>query len=222
MLILALDVVDHERALKVAKDTAEFVSAIKVNYPLVLTAGVDVISELSEIRPVIADFKIADIPYTSGLIAKIAFEKGVRAVIAHGFVGRDTLEEVRRVASDYDGEVYVVTELSSTGGKEFMSEHALEIAKLAENVGCDGLIAPATRPDRIRAVKSAAPSLKVLCPGVGAQGGSVEDVMKAGADAIIVGRAIYNSPEPRESARRYFEELRSVREKIGRKDGKAN
>ncbi|AIY89866.1 orotidine-5'-phosphate decarboxylase [Geoglobus acetivorans] len=207
MLILALDVQDKEVALDIARKCGEYVDFIKVNYPLVLSAGIDVVSGLSRIRPVIADFKIADIPYTASLIADIAFRHGVRAVIAHGFAGRDMLQAVRDVADRYGGEVYAVTELSSQGGREFMTGHALEIVDVAKEVGCDGLIAPATRPERIAEIKRRAGSLKVICPGVGAQGGTLEDVLKAGADGIIVGRTIYQSEDPARTAREIRERI---------------
>ncbi len=97
-LILALDILQAEKALEVARSVEKYIDRIKVNYPLVLSAGVAIIRQLSKIKPVIADFKIADIPYTSALIAKIAFENDAESVIVHGFVGSDTLREVCRVA----------------------------------------------------------------------------------------------------------------------------
>ncbi len=220
MLVLALDVMDERRAVKIAEQVSEHVSAIKVNYPLVLSAGIDVIETLSEIKPVIADFKVADIPYTSRLIAEIAFGNGAGAIIAHGFAGRDTLTELREVADRYGGEVYVVTELSSPGGREFMSAHVPEIVRAAVETGCDGLIAPGTRPGRIREVRALAPGLKILCPGIGAQGGSVEDAVRAGADGIIVGRSIYGSDDPVEAAKKFREELESALNSV--KHEKAN
>ncbi len=93
-LIVALDVVERKTAMEIAGKVAEHIDRIKINYPLVLSAGVGVIKELSKIKPVIADFKIADIPYTSSIIARIAFENSAESVIVHGFVGSDTLREV--------------------------------------------------------------------------------------------------------------------------------
>ena len=204
MLILALDVLSEKKAIEIAENVRDYVSMIKVNYPLVLTSGIDVIERLSKIKPVIADFKIADIPYISSIIAEIAFKRNAKAVISHGFVGSDVLKAVKDVARRYGGEIYVVTELSSEGGTEFMSKVSDEIIWVASEAGCDGLIVPATRPDRIREIRSET-KLKLIATGVIAQGGKIEEVLDAGADAIIVGRAIYNAEKPKEVARELYE-----------------
>ena len=213
MLILALDVTDGKRAVKIAKETSEHISAIKVNYPLVLSTGIEIVKKLSDLKPVIADFKIADIPYTSSLIAEIAFTHGARGVIVHGLAGSDTVKAVKEVADRYGGDVYLVTELSSKGGEEFMRDCSDRIVEMAVEMNVAGLIAPATRPERVAEIKKAAKRLRVICPGVLTQGGSIEDVLKAGADGIIVGRAIYNSPTPGEEAMRINELITSFLKK---------
>ncbi|MFN3384661.1 MAG: orotidine-5'-phosphate decarboxylase [Archaeoglobaceae archaeon] len=200
-LVLALDIEDRRVALKIAENLADLVDKFKVNYPLVLSAGVKVISDLAEIKPVIADLKIADVPHISARIAEIAFRNDAKAVIVHGFVGSDSIKAVLNVSKRYEGEVYVVTELSSEGGAEFMEKFSLEIAERARDLGCQGLIAPATRIERLRAIREVAKEMKILCPGIGAQGGSLDALRFA--DAIIVGRSIYLAENPREVAKEF-------------------
>lgn len=202
-LILALDVEERRIALKIAEELCDLVDRFKVNYPLVLSSGIRVISELSEIKPVIADLKIADVPHISAKIADIAFRNDAKAVIAHGFVGSDSLKAVLSVAKRFDGELYVVTELSSPGGEEFMSKLSLEIARKAKEIGCHGLIAPATRIEKLKEIREVAGDMKILCPGIGAQGGSLETLRFA--DGIIVGRSIYEAENPREEAKKLRE-----------------
>lgn len=199
-LILALDVEERRIALKIAEELCDLVDKFKVNYPLVLSSGIRIISELAEIKPVIADLKIADVPHISAKIAEIAFRNDAKAVIAHGFTGSDSLKAVLSVAKRFGGEVYVVTELSSPGGEEFMSKFSLEIARKAREIGCQGLIAPATRIERLKEIREVAGDMKILCPGVGAQGGSVEALRFA--DGIIVGRSIYEAENPRQEAKK--------------------
>ncbi|MCS7122244.1 MAG: orotidine-5'-phosphate decarboxylase [Archaeoglobaceae archaeon] len=198
-LVAALDVLSSEKAVKIAKDIVDYVDEFKVNYPLVLSAGIKVIKDLSKIRPVIADFKIADVPHLAYMISKIAFESGALAVIVHGFSGSDSVKATLDVARDFDGKVYVVTELSSKGGEEYMTKFSVDIAKMAKKLGCHGIIAPATRVEKVKILREVVGKMEILCPGVGFQGGSFE-VLKF-ADGIIVGRSIYESEDPKKSAR---------------------
>ena len=207
-LILALDVTNKDKAIKLVNELSEYVSAIKINYPLVLSAGIEILHQISSIKPVIADFKIADIPYTSSLIAEIAFKNGASAAIVHGFTGRETVKSVLDIAVKYNGEVYVVTELTSS--TEFFTEDlSNKIAKMAKELGCHGIIAPGTRPERVRELKKIVGDLKVLCPGIGVQGGDIRSVVEAGADYIIIGRSIYNSKNPKKAAKDFLEMLKT-------------
>jgi orotidine-5'-phosphate decarboxylase len=86
------------------------------------------------------------------------------------------------------------------------------LGKLAVETGATGVIAPATRPERVAHIRGIIGDLKILSPGVGAQGGSAADTIKAGADYIIVGRAIYQSENPKEAASGLASEIKSALE----------
>ncbi|NJE05037.1 orotidine-5'-phosphate decarboxylase [Thermococcus sp. M36] len=207
-LILALDVYERERALEIAERTAEYLWAVKVNWPLIIGSGLKIITELKQVTglPIIADLKLADIPNTNRLIASKVFEAGADYVIAHGFVGRESVKAVMEL-----GETIIVVEMSHPGAGEFIQPATDGLIELANELGPFGVIAPATRPERVAYIRSKLrPEIKVITPGVGAQGGKAEEVVKAGADYVIVGRSIYTSKNPRESARRIFEEIKEV------------
>ena len=209
-MILALDVTNREEALKIAEDVQEFVDAIKVGYPLILATGLGIIRDLAEFAPVIADFKVADIPNTNRLICEQIFEAGADAVIVQGFTGRDSLEACIEVASEYGKDVFVVSEMSHPGGAEFLQKAAKAIAKMALELGAFGLVAPATRPERVKEIrKIIGDKLTIISPGVGAQGGKASDVISAGADWVIVGRSIYKTESPGEAAREIAEEIQA-------------
>ena len=107
-------------------------------------------------------------------------------------------------------DIYAVTEMSHPGGRMFTALHAEEMARLGVECGVSGVIAPATRPERIAAIREVIGDLKILSPGVGAQGGKASDAIRAGADYAIVGRAIYGSEDPRASAEAFAEDIRTV------------
>ncbi len=197
-LILALDETDVGQAMAVARSVHDLVDAIKINWPLVLAGGPETITHLSEMVPVICDFKIADIPNTNRLIVEQAVDRGASGVIVHGFPGRDSIQAAVDAAND--AEVFVVTEMSHPGGEMFTAPAAEAIAMLAVECGAKGIIAPATRPERIAAMRRLVGDLLILSPGVGAQGGSALQALRAGSDHVIVGRTISGADDPRAAA----------------------
>ena len=203
-LILALDVTEKKKALATAHACAPHLDAIKIGYPLVLSAGLSIAGELAqEGLPLIADFKVADIPNTDTLICDQVFSAGFSGIICHGFTGMDSVRACVASAHAHKGECFVVAEMSHPGGKEFFSGGIAEqIASDAIIAGADGIIAPATRPDRVRVLRGFIGDKKILSPGIGTQGGDA-DAVAALVDGIIVGRSIYEAPDPAAAARSY-------------------
>ncbi|MFQ6120271.1 MAG: orotidine-5'-phosphate decarboxylase [Methanosarcinales archaeon] len=206
-LILALDVSNKNKAIAILQEVYDLIDAVKVGYPLLLANGLDIIKEIKKFNSVIVDLKVADIPNTNKLICESLFNSGADAIIVHGFTGKDSMEAGIKVAKQYGKEIYVVTEMSHSGAIQFLQPVALQIAKLAKEVGANGVIAPATRPERIKEISSIVGDLTIISPGVGAQGGSFKEAISAGADYIIVGRSIYLSENPRECTKEILESL---------------
>lgn len=200
-LILALDVSGKKQALKIAKACAPHLDAIKLGYPLILSSGLAFAAEFEQFDlPLIADFKVADIPNTNRLIAEQVFDAGFASIICHGFTGKDSVQACVDSAADYGGACFVVAEMSHHGATTFFHGGAAEkIAGLAMECGADGIIAPATRPERVQALREIVGSRKILSPGVGAQGGDADAVFRI-VDGIIIGRAIYEADDPAAAA----------------------
>jgi orotidine-5'-phosphate decarboxylase len=195
-LILALDVLSRETALDLASSIGGSFDAIKVGHPLILAAGLGIVREISASVPVIADLKVADIPNTNKLICRQALQAGASGIIAHAFPGRDSLEACQEAAESFGAELFVVTEMSHPGAGQFMAPLAEEMARLAVEVGASGVVAPATRPERIRIIRSIVGERIIISPGVGAQGGTPAEALKAGADYLIVGRSVVEAKIP--------------------------
>jgi orotidine-5'-phosphate decarboxylase len=208
-LILALDVIDKKKALSIARSCTGHVDAIKLGYPLILACGLSIVRDLSEEDlPLIADFKVADIPNTNRLIAEQVFDAGFSSIICQGFTGRDSVQACVDTAGDYGGACFVVAEMSHPGATQFFHGGAAEkIAALALECGADGIIAPATRPERVKELRKIVGKRKILSPGVGAQGGDAATVAKI-VDGVIVGRAIYEAYNPAAAAES-FAQIRS-------------
>ncbi len=210
-LILALDVTDRDEAIQISEKVAGYVDAIKIGYPLALATGMEIIGQLSKYAPIIADFKVADIPNTNRLICEQVFKAGADGVIVQGFTGHDSLEAAVKLAKEQGKDIFVVTEMSHPGALDFMQQAGEGIAKMAADVKASGVVAPATRPERVTEIRKIIGSeLSIISPGVGAQGGSASDVIKAGADWVIVGRSIYQSDEPDMAAKKIVDEIKEV------------
>lgn len=205
-IVLALDDLSGDRAVEVAKGLAHGLDAVKVGYPLVLTEGLGVVSRLSRVAPVICDFKVADIPAVSAMIVRRAVDAGAAGVIVHGFVGHDSVAEAADAAGDAD--VFVVTEMSHPGALDYLQERAEAMAAMARDAGATGIIAPATRPARVTTLRGiVGPDMLILSPGVGTQGGSAGETIRAGASAVIVGRSLYRADDPVEALESLLSDL---------------
>ena len=209
-LILAMDVTDRDAALDITEKTAPYLDAVKVGYPLVLAAGVDIIGEMARFAPVIADFKVADIPNTDRLILQQAYRAGAAAVIVHAFTGRDSLEACVAEAAKWNRDVFVVTEMSHPGAADFLVAPAVDMARMAADCGVTGVVAPATRPGRVKVIRDIVGGLIIsfVLNRLGVK--SKARTIRAGADYVIVGRSIYQSPDPAAGAKQIADEILSV------------
>lgn len=226
-LILALDVAERDvrtegleqKYLKILDDVSSSISAVKAGYPLVLSFGLEIISKIKRANdvPVIADFKIADVPHINRQIARRAFEAEADGVIAHAFVGRDSLEAIVQVAEEEDGRgLIVVPTMTHEGGETFIQPLSNRMLELASEVEATGIIGPATRPEDVTALRArVGEDMLILTPGIGAQGAQPGDAVRCGADYEIVGRSIYASKAPAKTA----EEIRNrINETIEEED----
>ncbi len=145
--------------------------------------------------PVILDAKRGDIGSTAEQYAKEAFERyGADAVTLSPFMGRDTVEPYLKYQ---DKGVFLLCRTSNPGGNDFQSqplatvagqpklfEHIAHLAQTEWNTNAQlGLVVGATYPAEIARVRELAPSLPLLIPGVGAQGGDAAATVKAGLTA---------------------------------------
>lgn len=199
-IILALDTQTEAEAFKVLDQCADLVDCVKLNYPLVLREGLGIIKriKLHYDIPIFADFKVADVPVTNDRIVKLVCEAGADAIMVHGIVGPDGLESVLKAA---DNEICIVvqTEFTHPGGIIYTQKIADSLVELALVTGCHAVQCPGNRPERIKKVKSiVGDNLKIVCCGVGAQGGTYDSVIESGGDFPIIGRAIYQASSPRQ------------------------
>lgn len=142
--------------------------------------------------PVILDAKRGDIGSTAQQYAIEAFERyGADAVTLSPFMGFDSIEPYLAYhgkgafllcrTSNPGGDDLQSQRLASVDGQPLLFEHIARQAQGPWNRnGQLGLVVGATYPAEIERVRALAPTLPLLIPGVGAQGGDAAATVRAG------------------------------------------
>ena len=208
-LILALDVGSESEAVEICDSIKDYIDTIKIGYPLALAEGLEIINKLKDKFgfQVICDFKVADIDATNSKICDETFKAGADAIICHGFVGSDSVQACLDVANRYGKELFLLTEMSHPGAKMFLQKNADAIAQMGVDMGITNYVAPATRLDRLADIRQiVGENAYIISPGVGKQGGDGKKTLEI-SNAIIVGRSIYESDNPKEACEKLINSL---------------
>ncbi|WP_310389368.1 orotidine-5'-phosphate decarboxylase, partial [Roseateles sp.] len=139
--------------------------------------------------PVILDAKRGDIGATAEQYAREAFVRyQADAVTLSPFMGFDSIEPWLR----YDGKgLFLLCRTSNAGGSDLQAQRLASGDRLYEHIarlaagpwnksGRLGLVVGATSPEEIARVRELAPTLPLLIPGIGAQGGDAQATVRAG------------------------------------------
>jgi uridine monophosphate synthetase len=208
----------------------------------VITTVQEESDRMGSMIPVILDAKRGDIASTAEAYAKSAFENlGVHAITLNPYLGKDSIEPF--LAYKEKG-VFLLCKTSNPGAADLQDltidhgpltmnhepssivhrpssvplyEHVAYLANAWNEKGNNiGLVVGATQPEALARLRSAAPDLWFLVPGVGAQGGDLETTLKAGLRSdgkgmlINVSRSISRSENPRSAAAALRDEMSQV------------
>ncbi len=208
-IIIALDLFQMDAVIRLLEKISGQINTVKVGYPLVLSESMESISKIKEKYGfnIIADFKVADIPETNRKIAKLTFAAGADAIIAHGFVGRDSVTACSDIAREHGGDIFLLTEMSHPGAEQFIQKVSLDIARMGVDMGIKNYVAPSTRLDRLGKIREiVGDDSFIISPGVGVQGGDPSQTLEF-ADALIVGRSVYTADNPQEALHSIIESI---------------
>jgi orotidine-5'-phosphate decarboxylase len=150
--------------------------------------------------PVLVDAKVGDIGNTATQYARMFFEElGADALTVTPYMGEDC---VKPFLAYEDHTTFLVCLTSNKGAEDFekqtmgerpLYEHVIAKAQEWTTAGNCGLVIGATQPEYFAHVRSLAPAMPLLIPGVGAQGGSAEEAVKNGQDQRGAGVLINSS-----------------------------
>lgn len=218
-LALALDLDDLVEALRLARLLRPWFGVAKVGLELYCAAGPDAVSSLSDAGyEVFVDLKLLDIPTTVQHASRVLGSLGARYLTLHARgdspmlrAGVEGLHEGAAAAGLPDPIALAVTVLTSDDtAPPHIVPHRVA---LAVEAGCGGIVCAAAD---VRDAKELAPRLVTVVPGIRPRGSDAHDqaraatpreALGAGADLLVIGRAVTQADDPAAAAAAIVAEL---------------
>ena len=218
-LAVALDVDDLVVATRLARELQPWFGTVKVGLELYSAAGPDAISAFVDLGlDVVCDLKFYDLPTTVGGAAKVLGALGARYVTFHAAGGvamlRAGAEGLREGAASAGQDEPVPVSVLLLPHEAEPSEHMLRQRVMTGlESGCTGLFCAA--PD-LPVIREIAPAATLIAAGIRAPRAPVDDqarvatpreALDAGADLLVVGRAVTRASEPDQAAAELLADL---------------
>lgn len=219
-VVCALDTSDLAAAEKTVRRLAGKVGAFKVGHALTLNHGLDVIDRLQDAGAsrIFLDLKFHDIPNSVALAVREAAKRRVWMMTVHVTGGTAMLQAAMAEACSHAvGEcplivgVGVLTSIDDEmlrgelGVSRSMEEQLTALSELAERCELDGMVCS---PQEVAAVRRVLGHERaIVVPGIRVGGathdqkrtGDPASAIAAGANYLVVGRALAEAPDPEEA-----------------------
>jgi orotidine-5'-phosphate decarboxylase len=186
----------YEFNRRIIDATRDIVCAYKINLAFYEVTGEhgwytvhQTLARIPEDIVTIGDAKRGDIGHSSEAYARLImgdYEFG--ACTVSPFMGEDSVAPFLRRRNQG---AFVLTLTSNPGAKDFqylpvrgrpLFEHVVAKAKKWNSRGNVGLVVGATRPKELKRIRSLAPDMPILIPGIGVQKGDLESAVRYGCD----------------------------------------
>ena len=215
-LIVSLDVPDALAGLALAEKLGDAVSFYKIGLGMLTGGGLGLANELKQEhgKRIFLDMKLFDISATVENAVRALAQFDLDFLTVHG--DPNVVRAAKEGASGKDLKILAVTILTSLDRADLdanlikpgaMQDLVTERAKRALAAGADGVIASPQEAAVIRALPEAKSRL-IVTPGVRPTGSDAGDQKRIatpakaitnGADHIVVGRPIWQAPDPRQA-----------------------
>ncbi|MGI9307298.1 MAG: orotidine-5'-phosphate decarboxylase [Gammaproteobacteria bacterium] len=221
-LIVALDVPSAADAIALADNIGDAAEFYKIGLELFAAGdGRQLVAEFKErgLR-VFADLKLFDVPATVARAAKQIAGSGADFLTVHG---NDAIMQAAAEAKGETLKILAVTALTSLDEGDLRdlgfacdaSALVLSRARRALQCGCDGVVSSGLEVEELR--RDAGEKLIIVSPGVRPvanrpaddqkRTASAAQIIRAGADYLVVGRAVRDAPDPRAAAQNIVGEI---------------
>ncbi|MSR35270.1 MAG: orotidine-5'-phosphate decarboxylase [Gemmatimonadetes bacterium] len=229
-VIVALDFASASEATRLVERLGDDADFYKVGLELYTRAGPSLVRELTGQRKrIFLDLKLHDIPNTVVGAVRAARDLGVELLTVHTSGGRAMMEVAAEAAA---GELKLlgVTLLTSLSPSDIeavwgrsigsLREEVVRLATLAKESGIAGIVASPQEAQAVR--RRLGKELLVVTPGIRLPGGETHDqarvatpaqAVRAGADYLVIGRAVTGAPDPAAALEKVRRSLESPRAK---------
>jgi len=221
-IICALDTGNLEHAINTVKRLKDHVGAFKIGHALTLPNGLDVVDRLQDAGAtrIFLDLKFHDIPNSVAVAVREAARKKVWMLTVHLSGGPAMLiaaAEEAKMFGPVDRPLLVgVSVLTSLdehdlrdhlGVMRSLEEHMVALSEMGINSGIDGLVCSVHEASLLKKQHHAA---VIVTPGIRAAGEDVDDqqrvgdgkdAIEAGADYLVIGRALTGAGDPEAALR---------------------
>ena len=224
-ICVALDTPDLAKAVALARAVKPHVGLMKIGMEFFYANGAAGYEAVAGVGvPIFLDLKLHDIPNTvaQGLTSLLKLAPAPAITNVHCSGGFDMMKAAKDAAGDRVRliGVTILTSLSNANiwaagfDARQTDEHALNLAKLAHSAGLDGVVCS---PLDLAAIRQRLPrSFLTVVPGIRPADVSAHDqkrvatpkaAVEAGADVLVIGRAISGATDPARAAEEIFASL---------------
>lgn len=215
-MALALDVDDLVEAVRLGRQLAPWFGVAKIGLELYTAAGPDAVGALLDQGfDVFLDLKLHDIPTTVGKAANVAGALGVKYLTMHAHGGADMLRAgveglhagAVNAGLDTPTAVAITVLTSDADAPDHIMPNRL---RLAVEAGCGAIVCAGTS---LKEARELSPRTLRVVPGIRAADGDRHDqpnavtpqaALSAGADLLVVGRAVTLAADPAKAAAELF------------------
>lgn len=221
-IICALDTGDLGRAKELVRKLAPYCGAFKIGHGLVMPNGLGVIDELRDAgaERIFLDLKLHDIPNSVAVGVREAAKRGVWMMTLHLSGGpamvTAAVEEARMYGESERPLLVGVSVLTSLDQKTLtetlgvgrsIAQHMTILSQMGVNCGLDGVVCSV---EEARVLRKELGSAILVTPGIRSAAGDRndqsrvgdgQDALDAGADYLVIGRALTGHDNPEEALR---------------------
>jgi len=224
-LIVALDTDDRNTALSLVEKLSGVVKVFKVGSQLFTAYGPEIIDQIQQKGvDVFLDLKFHDIPNTVSHAVSAAYKYNPLMLTVHTLGASQMLSAAVSARDHVRAETKILgvtiltsmdkSHLEEIGIKDSVSEAVVCLAQMAQSFGLDGVVASPQEIEMIR--DSLGKNFLIVTPGIRPKEPMDDDqrrtmgakeAVEIGADYLVVGRPITQSPDPLAVAQKIAEEI---------------